>query len=247
MHHPTPALTILGAGYVGEALLRRFPAADATHQTPHSDPRRHLFRLDDASTWQNPPVAERIVIWTFPAQPLEHVKAFYDSCLKEAAGLIVLGSTSAYALPPEETQPVTTVDEDTPLDMTRPRVQGEEWLRTQGATTLQLAGIFGPNRDPAGWLLRNRIKDGAKIVNLIHVDDIVALIAHLVDHPQPGKRLNVANGEPVVWRDLVARFQEEGRVPADLTLPESTSGKHGKCVDTNRLQSLLQHHRFLRP
>jgi hypothetical protein len=238
-------ITILGAGYVGSALLRSFPSAGATHRSPASQSRRFRFDLDDPSTWRNPPLVGRTVIWTFPATPPDRVRSFHDRYLRDARGLIVLGSTSAYLT--AENDAVAEVDEHAPLDMTQPRVQGEEWLRTQGATVLQLAGIFGPGREPDGWLRRGRIRDGAKLVNLIHVDDIVAVIAHLVADPAPGERINVANGEPIAWRDLAARFRADGRIPADFALPESGPLEFGKRIDNRRLRELLPGHIFRTP
>lgn len=240
-------LTILGAGYVGRALLARFPHAEATHRQRTDALRTHAFELDDPHTWGNPPLAGHTVIWAFPAAPLAPVRQFHEACLKQAAGLIVLGSTSAYRLDAAGADAVVTVDESSPLDLQQARVQGEEWLRAQGATVLQLAGIFGPGREPADWLRSGRIKDGAKLVNLVHVDDIVSVIAQLLAQPMPGQRLNVANGAPVAWRELAAKFRRLGTVPADLALPSSRADAVGKRVDVARLQALLPDHRFRQP
>lgn len=240
-------ITILGAGYVGEALQLRCPDAAATRRRPAPESTHHRFDLDDPATWDTPPLSGRAVIWTFPARPLDQVQAFYQRCLTQSTSLIVLGSTSAYRIADEDSKRVVTVDEQSPLDLDQPRVQGEEWLRSQGATVLQLAGIFGPGRDPADWLRRGRIKDGAKVVNLVHVDDIVAVIAHLIASPAPGRRINVANGEPIAWRNLAEQFRRDHRIAADLWLQESIPGTHGKQVDATALKGLLPHHRFIKP
>lgn len=238
-------LTVLGAGYVGQALLRACPAAAATRR--RAAPPLLAFDLRDPASWGNPPLAGRAVVWTFPAEPLTLVQAFFAAHLQDIAGLIVLGSTSAYRINEAADSPAATVTEKTPLDLGQPRVQGEEWLRERGATVLQLAGIFGPGRDPAGWLQKGLIKDGAKLVNLIHVDDIVAVIARVLTQPRPGVRINVANGEPLPWRELAARFRADGRLPADFTLPESGPHEYGKRIDNRLLRSLLPDRRFLRP
>lgn len=243
-NQPQPP-TILGAGYVGQALLRRFPAAAATRR--QAMPPALAFDLRDPATWNNPPLANRTVVWTFPAEPLALVQAFFAAHLQDAAGLIVLGSTSAYRAPDTADSPAATVTEASPLDLNQPRVQGEEWLREHGATVLRLAGIFGPGREPVRWLEKGLIKDGAKLVNLIHVDDIVAVIAHLIAHPRPGARVNVANGESPAWRELVARFRADKRLSPDFTLPESGPREHGKRVDTGRLRRIMPGHHFLHP
>ncbi len=246
MHGDRSGLTILGAGYTGAALLRRFPHAAATHRAARDD--ALAFTLEDETSWRNPPLAGRHVVWTFPAVPLPLVQAFHDACLRDVAGLIVFGSTSGYLLEAADAARQPLLDEDAPLDLRIPRVQGEEWLRTQGATVLRLAGIFGPGREPAGWLRRGRIRDGAKRVNLIHVEDIVDLLAHLFDHPAPGAHINVAGGEAWCWRDIAARLRQRGELPPEWTFPETgAAAAHGKRIDTRRLRALLPGHVFREP
>ncbi|MDR2878047.1 MAG: hypothetical protein LBV36_08435 [Chromatiales bacterium] len=239
----SPALTILGAGYVGAALWRRFPAAIATRR--HPAPQMLHFDLTEATSWSNIPCKGRHVVWTFPAEPLAQVQAYHDTCLKEAASLIVLGSTSAYQLDDETGTP--WLAEDAPIDANLARVQGEEWLRSRGATVLRLAGLFGPGREPAGWLQRGRIKDGAKLVNLIHVDDVVATIAALLARPRPGVTINVTNGEPLSWRELATRLRQRGELPADWQLPASIPGCFGKRIAIHRLREMLPNHHFQQP
>lgn len=243
METAEPRLTILGAGYVGEALWRRFPHAQATRRRP-ADAGILRFDLAEPETWDAPALDGRHVVWTFPAEPLDAVAGFYGARMGTVRSLIVLGSTSAYGPGGDR---VGTVDEDVPPDRSIARVQGEEWLRERGATVLRLAGIFGPGREPADWLRRGRIRDGAKIVNLIHVHDVVAVIARLIDRPAPGALFNVANGEPLAWRDLAARLRRSGRIPADAELPGDGREPWGKRIDNRRLRALLPGHVFRRP
>lgn len=230
-----PPLTILGAGYVGGRLWQRLAQAQATRRRP-GEAGVLRFDLADEATWDTPSFEDRHVVWTFPALPLDAVRRFHAARLRGARSLIVLGSTSAW---PVADHGVVDIDEGDVPDLTIPRVQGEEWLRERGATVLRLAGIFGPDREPADWLRRGRIRDGAKIVNLIHVDDIVDLIARLLEHPAPGMLVNVANGEPLAWRDLAARLR--------IDLPDEGGPIHGKRIANGRLRGLLPGHEFRRP
>lgn len=238
-------ITILGAGYTGAALLRRFPHAAATHRATRDG--AFAFTLEDEASWSNPPLAGRHVVWTFPAVPLALVQAFHDRCLRDSASLIVFGSTSGYLVDEAETRP-PLLDEDAALDLRIPRVQGEEWLRARGATILRLAGIFGPGREPAAWLRRGLIRDGAKLVNLIHVEDIVDLVAHLIDHPAPGAHINVADGDALAWSELAGRLQGRGDLPPDWSFPETgAAAVHGKRIDNRRLRARLPGHVFRQP
>lgn len=237
-------LLILGAGYVGRSLQAAHADAVATHRpgTPLG-PRELPFDLTQPASWLGLPTAGADVVWTFPARPIDQVEAFYYAKLAACRTLIVLGSTSAYRV----TTPDELVTEETALDLTQPRVQGEEWLRARGATILQLAGIFGPGRRPLTWLQKGLIKNGRKTVNLIHVDDIVAAVEACRRTPQPGERINVSNGHAPAWRALVAHYRATGELPADFSLPEADPGLENKRVANEKLRSLLPGHIFLTP
>lgn len=241
---PPHPVTILGAGRVGGALLQSLPDADFTHRRDAHGPRAHEFRLEDQSTWPVPPLTGRTVVWTFPAEPLNQVVRFHDECLRAANDIVVLGSTSAYLSPPDGDSP-PVVDEASPLDTSVDRVRGEEWLRERGATILQLGGIFSDSRGPADWIRDGLIPDRNKLVNLVHVDDIVAVIIRLFHDPRPGQRINVTNGERVTWGALVERLVAEGKLDPATRLRDTQA--RGKYVDTRVLARLMRGHGFRRP
>jgi nucleoside-diphosphate-sugar epimerase len=239
-----PLLLILGAGYVGSALKAELPDAIVTHRPGKPlAPGEHPFLLEEPDTWGALPTPGADVVWTFPARPLDLVQKFHREKLGEARSVLVLGSTSAYLT----RSPDETVSESTPLDLTQERVAGEEWLREQGAMVLQLAGIFGPNRHPLQWLRKGLIKNGRKRVNLIHVDDIVLAIQALVKTPQPGVRINLANGLAPRWNELVEQFKRQGELPPDFSLAQTESGGDSKFVANERLRALLPGHPLLHP
>nr|WP_305909025.1 hypothetical protein [Methylomarinum sp. Ch1-1]MDP4521900.1 hypothetical protein [Methylomarinum sp. Ch1-1]MDP4521927.1 hypothetical protein [Methylomarinum sp. Ch1-1] len=144
------------------------------------------------------------MIWTFPAAPLEQVQDFYRTKLADVERLFVYASTSCYLAP----QGDQWIDESQPLDLARERVAGEEWLRQQGAAILVLAGIYGPNRQPLDWLKKGLIKTPDKRVNLVHVDDIVAITERLLNDQRDarGERFNLADSEALHWRDIARHY-----------------------------------------
>ena len=86
---------------------------------------------------------------------------------------MVLGSTSAYDVADSAEYPPPWIDESAPIDCSKARVQGEEFLReTRGAIVLRVAGIYGPGRSPYDWLKTGRVAVSRKYVNLIHVEDL---------------------------------------------------------------------------
>jgi nucleoside-diphosphate-sugar epimerase len=233
------SLLILGAGYVGERLRAAHASVTATRR--QADDTSIRFDLAAQETWEGLPAADAVV-WTFPAAPVELARRFRDHALRHVKNLIVLGSTSAYLT----REPDEWVSEETPLDLAQPRVAGEESLRQSGATVLQLAGIWGPGRDPIRWLLDGRVRNGLKHVNLAHVDDILAAISAVIAAPRPGERLNVCDGEPRRWREHVAALAAEGRLPPAFELPETPPGLDSKRVRNDRLRAMLPAHRFTR-
>src|SRR4051812_30719041 len=101
---------------------------------------RRGFDLGQPSTWLNIP-AQADLIWCFPATPLEQVRAFSRVLDAPARRMVILGSTSAYEISNQPTEyPPSWIDESAPIDQTKSRVQGEEYLREHhGAIVLRVA------------------------------------------------------------------------------------------------------------
>lgn len=215
-------LLVLGAGWVGEALLQRHPEA---HGTSRDGGLRPKFVLEERDTWAHLPDHDAVV-WTFPATAPELAMALRA---RLHGPLVVLGSTGSLG-------GAGWVDEASPLDRTQPRVVGEEVLRWSGATVLHLAGLWGPGRDPVDWLRAGRIRSGRKYVNLAHLDEVLDTIEHVIRHPIPGQRLCVADGAPRRWREHVEDLVAAGRLPPTFTLPDGDDD--GYRVRVDRLRAL---------
>ncbi|RPH79481.1 MAG: hypothetical protein EHM80_07755, partial [Nitrospiraceae bacterium] len=134
----TSPLVVLGSGYTGLVLHRMGTSQGRTvHATSRSpldnlagipSKQRRQFNLEQPSTWMNIPAGADF-IWCFPATPLEQVQAFAHTLDATPRRMVVLGSTSGYEVSdqPDEYPPPWT-DESAPIDITKPRVQGEEYL-----------------------------------------------------------------------------------------------------------------------
>lgn len=230
----TKQTVILGGGYVGQRLAERLDAP-MTHRSREKctgDNTIH-FDLNDTGTWDNLPQATNM-IWTFPAAPLELVQAFYQTKLTNIERLFVYASTSCYITQ----QPNQKIAENCELDLSKARVTGEEWLRRQGATILVLAGIYGPNRHPLDWLKKGLIKTPDKRVNLIHVDDIVAITERLLKDNRSlrGERFNLADGHPMLWRDIAEHY--------GIDIQNSGNGRDSKVISNDKIREWLGDYRF---
>ena len=218
------SILILGKGYVGKALCEELPGSIGTRRKV-TTPQTPSFDLENEVTWKNLPNAETI-IWTFPACPVEKVEKFYEQKLQSCKNLIVLASTSRYIVKRQKQR----IDEDSDIDTTLIRVKGEEFLKSKGATILALAGIYGPNRDPYSWLMKGLIRNPKKMLNLIHLDDIIEIIKVLIKTPQPGDCYNLADGNPKSWQEIGEEADFHFRMPGERELSKIISNEKVKAI-----------------
>jgi nucleoside-diphosphate-sugar epimerase len=197
------------------------------------------FDLEQPSTWMDIPVGADL-IWCFPAIPLEQVQAFARTLHAPPRRIVVLGSTSAYDAPSQSTEyPPPWIDESAPVNMTKPRVQGEEFLRTDcGAIILRVAGIYGPGRNPLNWIKQGRVGPSRKYVNLIHVEDVAAICLLALDKGRPCEVYNVSDGTPRTWNEICATAQQRWGVAATAVKEDLSSGKR---ISTAKLRSELDY------
>jgi nucleoside-diphosphate-sugar epimerase len=246
-------LVILGSGYTG-----RFLAAQARGQgrvvlSTSREPGRQLiyvppaqrlrFNLARPDTWTSIP-ADADLIWCFPAMPLEQVQAFAKRLAAPSRRLVVLGSTSAYEVPSQSTDyPPPWIDETAPIDLSKPRVQGEEYLRKEhGAMVLRLAGIYGRGRNPLDWIRSGRVGSSRKYVNLIHVDDLATICLLALKEGTPGEVYNVTDGTPRTWEDICRVVQARWGVTAPKAEKDNRAGKRIKTIALrDKLGAVIRH------
>jgi nucleoside-diphosphate-sugar epimerase len=202
---------------------------------------RLMFDLEQPSTWLNIPVGADL-IWCFPATPLEQVQAFARTLDAPPRRIVIIGSTSAYDAPSQSTEyPPPWIDESASIDLTKPRVQGEEFLRTNcGAIVLRVAGIYGPGRNPLDWIRQGRVSPSRKYVNLIHVEDLATICLLALDKGKPSEAYNVSDGQPHTWNEICATAQQRwGVAAAAAAVKEAPSS--GKRISNAKLRSELDY------
>lgn len=232
----TSPLVVLGSGYTGRVLHRTGTSQGWTVHATSRNPLNNLadipselrlqFDLEQPSTWLNIP-AQANLIWCFPATPLEQVQTFARTLNAPARRIVVLGSTSAYEAPDHSDEyPPPWIDESAPINLTKPRVQGEEYLREHhGAIVLRVAGIYGPGRNPLDWIRQGRIGPSRKHVNLIHVEDLAAICLLALEKGKPGEIYNVSDGRPYLWSEICATAQQRWSVAPTAVKDDLSSGK----------------------
>jgi len=239
-HSPTGQadrpLIILGYGYTGRHImqltLQRGTNAWATSRNPALQltavpfQQRLEFDLAGPETWGYLPAGADLV-WCFPATPLSKVQQWAETQHLRFNRLVVLSSTSAYEVSDHSAEyPPPWIDESAPINLTKPRVQGEEFLRTNcGAIILRVAGIYGPGRNPIDWIRAGRVSPSRKYVNLIHVEDLAAICLAALEHGTPGETYNVSDGTPRTWNELYATAQQRWGGAAAAAKENLSSGK----------------------
>lgn len=153
---------------------------------------------------------------------------------------MVLGSTSAYAGGVSAEYPPPWTDETAPVDLTKPRVQGEELLRNSyGAILLRVAGIYGPGRNPVEWIRTGRVNRSRKYVNLIHVEDLASSCLAALMHADPCGIYNVSDGNPRTWMEICQMAEQRWNIRSAASQESEPSGKR---VLNNRMCELLKLH-----
>ncbi len=190
-----------------------------------SPDKRIRFDLAQPETWPAIPPSTDI-LWCFPAVPIEWVRQFADAASLRTRRLVVLGSTSAYDEGVPTDYPPPWIDESAPLEFTKPRVHGEELLRTSyGAMILRIAGIYGPGRNPVEWIRTGRVSRSRKYVNLIHVDDLSAVCLAALMHGRSGEVYNVSDGTPRTWSEICEEVERRWNIGSSVSEEPRPSGK----------------------
>ena len=241
------SLIILGSGYTAKFLLplaqHHYSQVFATSRDPdrhltHLNPDQRIrFDLAQPETWQTiPPTAD--IVWCFPAIPIELVRQFADAASLRTRRLVVLGSTSAYDVDDSADYPPPWVDETAPIDLTKPRVQSEELLRTSyGANVLRVAGIYGPSRNPIEWIRTGRVNRSRKYVNLIHVEDLASSCLAALTHADSGEVYNISDGHPRTWMDICQMAEQRWAIRSSDSQEANATGKR---VLNKRMCELLK-------
>lgn len=245
----TSPLVVLGSGYTGRVLHRMGTSQGWTVHATSRNPLNNLadvpselrrgFDLGQPSTWLNIP-AQANLIWCFPATPLEQVQTFARTLNAPPRRIVVLGSTSAYEVSGHSAvYPPPWIVESAPIDLSKSRVQGEEYLREHhGAIVLRVAGIYGPGRNPLDWIRQGRVGPSRKYVNLIHVEDLAAICLLALEKGKPGEIYNISDGRPYIWSEICATTQQRWGVSATPVKEDRSSGKR---ISNAKLRSELDY------
>ncbi len=203
-------MSVFGSGFVGRSLapFARVAGWSCEAYTRHPVlPGEWRFDARSATIPRRPGVA----VVTFP--PALAPPRFWSDLLDVADHVVLLGTTSSY-------RPAgATVDAETPVDPSSDRAAYEAAVLDRGGCVLRLSGLYGGGRQPWSWLAAGRVGPEARTANLVHRDDVCAVVAAAARDTARGA-WPVSDGQRVTWADIAGWgvaagvLTERARTPA---------------------------------
>lgn len=236
------ALLILGAGWTSTFLIplaqsRNLAIAATTRDGRDvASHKTHKWSFDPEgppSQFSSLPLAKTILV-TFPLTghgQSKLIKEGYDSVWGGKLGgdgvrVIQLGSTGIWQI----TQSSIWTSRHSPYNKDSPRAVAEDELLKLGGSVLNLAGLWGGERQPKNWVSRvAKSKDdvkGKKSLHMVHGVDVArAVLAVMQDWEKTrGERWMLTDGFVYDWWALMAGWAD---------VQQQTEKKEGKDGDVD--------------
>ena len=225
-------LLILGAGWTSTFLVPMLHHHNITHQATTRDGRRipglakgtipFVFdpASDDLAPYRSLPSAGAVLI-VFPLKgrgQSTRLVEMYNNVHKEGAGMrkwIQLGSTGVW-------KGERWMDRHSPIDLSSERAVAEqELLALMGtrACILNLAGLWGGERNPRNWVSRvAKTKDDVKgkgALHLVHGEDVARAVVGCLEKWEGvgGGRWIVCDLRTWDWWNLILAWEDERQGP----------------------------------
>lgn len=153
--------------------------------------------------------------------------------------------TSTTAIYPET---ITLAKEDMVFEGDNPRaitlLNIEKELLNLGATILRLSGLYGETRKIGHFLSGKKVEDPLSPVNLVHVDDAVAVIVKIIEGNYLREIFNVTSDKHPTKKELYTQAALKAGLPQPLFSQDSSKVK--KIVDNSKLKTCLSY-QFIHP
>jgi hypothetical protein len=169
----------------------------------------------DKSQFSKLPFAKHILV-TFPlkdhGQSKKLVRGYQSVYSGKEVRFIQLGSTGIWQIQ----QPSIWVDRHSPYNEENSRAIAEDELRSLGGCVLNLAGLWGGERQPKSWVSRvAKSKEDVKgkgSLHLVHGQDVARAVLAVCDKwdDAEGQRWMVTDGFVYDWWALIAGWAREG-------------------------------------
>jgi nucleoside-diphosphate-sugar epimerase len=166
---------------------------------------------------------------------VSQIEYVMDAAQHVTKNIILISTTSVY---PNLNRVVTEED----ADQDHAIVRAEKLVRQSGisSTILRFAGLFGPGRHPGRFLAGKKdVKGGDVPVNMVHLDDCIAIIEKVIQKNAWNEVLNVCADDHPARKMFYTRAAAELGVEPPVFLDEEES--EYKIVSNERLKTVLNY------
>ncbi|EGP91199.1 unnamed protein product [Zymoseptoria tritici ST99CH_1A5] len=225
-------LLILGAGWTSTFLIPLLQSHNLTFAATTRDGRKVAgadtikWSFDPSASvtekknqFSSLPTAKHVLI-TFPLTGTGQSSTLihgYEKAHGVKAGFIQLGSTGIWQIPRGHDEGVW-VTRKTKYDTSNARAVAEDELLKLDGCVLNLAGLWGGERDARNWVPRvattKEAVKGKKSVHLVHGEDVARGIVGVITREwkvSKGQRWMLTDGFVYDWWMLFARWADVGR------------------------------------
>ncbi|KAI9485172.1 MAG: hypothetical protein EXX96DRAFT_493314 [Benjaminiella poitrasii] len=227
-------MLILGLGWTGQFLAELMISANLKFVATTRDGRNNTIpwslpnKCNDLDV-TNLPFAKTVLL-TFPVMQSECMTALmdaYEAKHGSPSQWMLLSSTRPFVGNP--------ADRHTPLDKSKDtgRMGAEDIILQRGGSVLHLAGLWGSQRQPKGWVprfpSREAIKDKllARQLHLIHGQDVARAILAVHDRFKHGERWVITDTTCYDWIQLFLTWgsKDQIEVARDLAVNDESCRK----------------------
>lgn len=246
---PLPTVAILGCGWLGlplaRALVRAGYPVNGSTTTPgqlltlrDAGITPFLLRLGpqlspiDADTLRALLHDTEVLVLNIPpsrgAGSADAYPGMLEMVLKVATQVGVrhilhVSSTGVY---PDEPRTMHETDAQASADAAAPLLRAEALFSAPAHTVVRLGGLLGPGRAAGRFLAgRHNLPLGDAPVNLIHLDDCVGLLRHIIAEKIWGHTFNACAANHPTRREFYPLAASQLGLEPPTFLPESASGK----------------------
>jgi len=109
------------------------------------------------------------------------------------------------------------------------------------ASIARVSGIYGPER---GFLFQQFLKNeakmignGSRIINMVHVDDVVLAITRILESGKPGVAYNITDSCPTSQLDFFSWFASELQRPLPKSASETELKQRKRAITNKRVSN----------
>jgi len=107
-------------------------------------------------------------------------------------------------------------------------------------TVVRFGGLFGPGRHPVTFMAgKSGVKNGNAPVNMIHLEDCIAIISKIIENEAWGVTFNAAYPEHPTKQEYYTKQAQEKKLGVPIFDKEQTS--KGKIVSSENLKDILDY------